>query len=303
MEPVNAAMIALSAGALGEFFERRRSDIRAEFERSPEGIRARRNRIFWRMAAGSILAAGGAATLLGSLVFKWKIDSTVASIGVTIILTVVVAALGSIVYRSALGAFAPQAALDIDKRREEEQEKLEQEIKLPILIRNNREQMYLYHQIATTQARVAGRNSQAAMAIGFLALVAGSAVAIVSDDVTTKLIIGGLAALGGVFSGYIARTFLVAQDQAIGQLYRYWEQPLTTSYILAAERVADTLDDPTIKEKELGKLIDQLLTIAIQREASSSESGSGSLLTRQRSDTAKKNQSRTGNGASRSLES
>lgn len=75
MEPVNAAMIALSAGALTEWFERRRSDIRAEFERSPEGIRARRNRIFWRMAAGSILAAGGAATLLGSLVFKWKIDT------------------------------------------------------------------------------------------------------------------------------------------------------------------------------------------------------------------------------------
>lgn len=152
MDTVGLAAAALSAGVVREWLTNRQSDIRAKFEHSPEGIRARRNRLFWWVAAGSILAAGGAATLLGWLVFKWPTSQIVASIGVAIILTVIVATFGSIVYRSAFGAFAPQAALDIDKQREEEQEKLEQEIKLPVLLRNNREQMYLYHQIATTQA-------------------------------------------------------------------------------------------------------------------------------------------------------
>ena len=89
----------------------------------------------------------------------------------------------------------------------EEEEELARDTALPALIRYNRDQMALYHQIATTQARVAGRNSQMAITIGFLALVAGSIVAIISNDVTTKLITGSLAALGGIFSGYIAERF------------------------------------------------------------------------------------------------
>jgi hypothetical protein len=276
----------LSAGVLKEWLLHRQPEIRAKFENSAQGIRARKNRLAWWVAAGSVLAAGAIATLLGALVFKWSPGPIVASVGATFILAMIVATFGSIVYRSSLAAFALQSAVDAEQQREEKQEKLEEETKLPVLLRNNRDQMYLYHQIATTQARVAGRNSQAAMAIGFLALVAGSVVAIASDNVTTKLIIGGLAALGGVFSGYIARTFLVAQDQAITQLYKYWEQPLTTSYILAAERVAAAFDEKTTKEQELGKLIDQLLVIAIQHEALPSERRNASSSTRRNSNTA-----------------
>jgi len=157
--------------------------------------------------------------------------------------------------------------------------------------------MALYHQIATTQARVAGRNSQAAMAIGFLALIAGSIVAIMSPDVATKLITGGLAALGGIFSGYIARTFLVAQDKAIEQLYQYWEQPLTTSYVLMAERIVGAFTDDRTKEKEFGKLVDQLLVIAIQREAPSLGPGNGQSRARRQSPRTRNNQKKPEEGA------
>jgi TRADD-N domain-containing protein len=237
----------------------RRSGLRAKFERTDEGIRARRSRLVWWIVAASVFVAGSVATLLGGLVFRWPTGVIVPSIGATLILSAAVALFGNLVYRSAFAAFIPQAALYAEMQREEEQEKLTRDITLPALLRYNREQMALYHQIATTQARVAGRYSQAAMAIGFLALIAGSIVAIMSPDVATKLITGGLAALGGIFSGYIARTFLVAQDKAIGQLYQYWEQPLMTSYVLMAERIVGTFADPRAKEKEFGKLVVEIL--------------------------------------------
>lgn len=173
-----------------------------------------------------------------------------------------------------------------------------QDTTLPALLRYNRDQMALYHQIATAQARIAGRSSQTAMAIGFAALVAGSVVAIISPNTTTKLITGGLAALGGIFSGYIARTFLVAQDKAINQLYQYWEQPLTTSYILTAERIATHLNDPQLSQKQLAKLTDQLLTIAIKREVPSAAPRDGRSMTHPRSRKAQDDQKVSADGSS-----
>ena len=299
MDPITLGVMA--AQLAGNFFSGQPS-IRADFEQSPQGISARRNRLVWWTTAGSILAAGSIITLFGWLVFRWSPGSIVVSIGTTLILAACVAVLGNILYKSALAAFTPQAVLDAERKREEEQERLTRDTTLPALLRYNRDQMALYHQIATTQARVAGRNSQTAMAIGFVALIAGSAVAIVSDDVTTKLITGSLAALGGIFSGYIARTFLVAQDKAIVQLYKYWEQPLTTSYILAAERLVQTFDNGRSKEKEFGKLINQLLMIAIQREAPSTESRNGSPLPRPRSKRARSDQKESGEGSPQSSE-
>jgi hypothetical protein len=270
-------------------FSARNSGIRASFEVSAQGVRARRSRLIWFVIAGSVLASGSVSTLLGWLAFRWSLSLIAASIGSAIILSAFLAIFGHVVYRSALAAFTPQASLDAEKQVAEEEERLMRDTTLPALLRYNRDQMALYHRIATAQARVAGRSSQSAMAIGFAALIAGSVVAIVSGDITTKVITGGLAALGGVFSGYIARTFLVAQDKAIGQLYKYWEQPLTTSYILAAERIAASFGDNR-KEKELGKLIDQLLMIAIQREAPSAESRNGTLPTRTQSNRTKSGQ-------------
>lgn len=301
MDPVSLAAVSLVANPFSSL-RSVQTGIRASFEQSPEGVHARKNRLIWWASAGLIFAAGSMATLLGSLVFRWSLAPILASIGATLILTIVVAVLGNLIYRSALRAFTPQAALDAEKQREEEQDRLMRDTTLPALLKANRDQMGAYHQIATAQARLAGRSSQTAMAIGFAALVAGSVVAILSPSITTKLITGGLAALGGIFSGYIARTFLAAQDKAISQLYKYWEQPLTTSYILAVERVANEFADSKLREKELGKLIDQLLMIAIQREVPSVESRDGSSMTRPRSRRAKSDQRISEDGSSQHSE-
>jgi hypothetical protein len=265
----------------------RDTGIRASFERSPEGVKARRNRLICRAIASVILTAGSSVILFGWLVFRWPATAVLASVAATVMLTIAAAVLGTVVYGSALAAFTPQATLDVENKLLEEQERLARDTTLPALLRYNREQMALYHQIATSQARAAGRNSQLAMAIGFGALIAGSVVAIASDNATTKLVTGGLAALGGIFSGYIARTFFVAQDKAIGQLYKYWEQPLTTSYLLTAERITAVFADERTRERELAKLIDQLLMVSIRRDAAFLEAVNGRPQPRRRSKSAR----------------
>jgi hypothetical protein len=50
------------------------------------------------------------------------------------------------------------------------------------------------------------------------------------------------------------------------QLYRYWQQPLATSYLLSAERLAKELSDETSKDEMLASVIGQVLAAALFRE-------------------------------------
>lgn len=272
-----AILTALIESLSSDILSFSKSELRVSFEQSDKGIRARGRRFVWWAAAVSIFAAGGIVALLGGLLFHWTARQVIATVAVALIPAIIVALLGYATYRFAFAEFSSQAVLDAERKRAEEQEKLAEDTALPSLLRYNREQMSLYHRIATTQARAAGRNSQTAMTIGFLALIAGTIVAITSPDVATKFVTGGLAALGGIFSGYIARTFLVAQERAIGQLYNYWEQPLTTSYVLMAERItySDAFIDDDKKQEELRKIIDHLLVIAARHESASVRSNGG----------------------------
>jgi hypothetical protein len=196
---------------------------------------------------------------------------------VSIILFVV----GWRVYEYSYQSYRPQALVDATERERQEREELTRDTGLPALLKYNREQMALYHKIATSQARTAGRNSQIFMSIGFLALVVGATVAINANDQTTKLLVGALASLGSLFSAYITKTFFTAQKAAIDQLYKYWEQPLATSYFLSAERIASSLSDEgkTARDQQLSSLITQVLQAAIRAEppaippSSSTESG------------------------------
>jgi SPFH domain / Band 7 family len=120
------------------------------------------------------------------------------------------------------------------------------------LIILNREQINVYQDIATGDAKRAGRNSQVAMSFGFAILIAGAVVTVLTPSSTSKIVVGLLASLGSVLSGYIGRTFLRAQDQAMRQLNYYFRQPLVTSYMLAAERLtlklSGTAQQSTLKD-------------------------------------------------------
>ncbi len=129
------------------------------------------------------------------------------------------------------------------------------------LIILNRTQIGVYQDIATGDAKRAARNSQVAMSIGFLMLIAGAAITVRVPSAASKIVVGVLAALGSALSGYIGQTFLKAQDQAMRQLNFYFRQPLVTSYMLAAERLTQKLP-PGTQQSSLKDLIKNVLLAA-----------------------------------------
>jgi hypothetical protein len=134
------------------------------------------------------------------------------------------------------------------------------------LIILNRAQIGVYQDIATGDAKRAARNSQIAMSFGFLMLIAGAALAIKVPSATSKVVVGALASLGSVLSGYIGQTFLKAQTQATNQLNYYFRQPLVTSYMLAVERLAQKLPPGSARENALKDLIKNILVAANHAE-------------------------------------
>jgi hypothetical protein len=238
------------------------ADDRREFEKTPDGRKARRKKLAFLYVGLTLVAGGLTVAILGWLVFIWPPGVAVASALSGAVLAGAVAFAGRAQYTHELSLFTPIPAeaqlLQIVKEREE----AAKDTSLPAMLKHNREQMALYHTIATTQARAAGRNSQIAISLGFVVLLSGAVVAILSSDVTTKIVTAALASLGGIFAGYITKTFFVAQDRAIRQLFDYWQQPLATSYILAAERIVEQYKSDDVREQQLGKLMLGILGVA-----------------------------------------
>lgn len=133
------------------------------------------------------------------------------------------------------------------------------------LIILNRTQIGVYQDIATGDAKRAARNSQIAMSFGFLILIAGAVLTIRVPNAASKIVVGVLASLGSVLSGYIGQTFMKAQDQAMNQLNYYFRQPLVNSYMLSAERLTQKLAG-TSQQNALKDLIRNVLVAASRAE-------------------------------------
>lgn len=129
------------------------------------------------------------------------------------------------------------------------------------LIKANRKQMAAYDVLAQAQAKNAFRNSQIAMAAGLIVLLAGAAVAISAPGVTTKVAAASLTAIGGAVSGFIAQTFLRTYSDAVKQLNFYFQQPLITSYVLTAQRLALELSCEEKRDEALDGVIKRTETL------------------------------------------
>lgn len=180
----------------------------------------------------------------------------------SVIVSVTLTLTGSYRYSQAFKIFVPELAHEERAKAELERRREMEDTSLPAMLKFNRDQMALYHTIATTQAKVAGRNSQLAILVGFVVLALGASVAVLSSDLTTKVVTASLASLGGIFSAYITKTFFVAQDRAIRQLYDYWQQPLASSYLLTAERIASELISESSRDEQVAKLITRILEVS-----------------------------------------
>ncbi|MEN6369753.1 MAG: hypothetical protein ABFD77_08665 [Thermotogota bacterium] len=70
-----------------------------------------------------------------------------------------------------------------------------------------------------------------------------------------------ISAIGGAVSAYITKTFLDVHRLSLGQLNRYFRQPVLNAHILTAQRLADLLDEPDAKRMAYSKIIDSVISL------------------------------------------
>jgi hypothetical protein len=110
------------------------------------------------------------------------------------------------------------------------------------LVNANRALLDEYQAPVRRQARTSYTYSQIAIFAGLTALLIGVAVVLATNDLSARLATAGLSAIGTVLAGYIARTYLRVYERAQDQLNFYFREPLVTSYLLTAERLAEKLE-------------------------------------------------------------
>ncbi|MEW2635385.1 hypothetical protein AB0903_28010 [Streptomyces sp. NPDC048389] len=129
---------------------------------------------------------------------------------------------------------------------------------LATLLELNQTQIDEYHRIATDQADRSFRSSQRAMGIGLMVIVGCFVAGLYFDSMQTKIFVASIAGVAAALSAFLNRTYLQMYGQTLGQLNRYFEQPVLTGYYLTAERLALNLkDDPESEMRR--RIIDQVL--------------------------------------------
>jgi hypothetical protein len=110
------------------------------------------------------------------------------------------------------------------------------------LLEANRALLDEYQQPVRRQARTSYLAGQIAIFVGLGVLLLGVALTLAADNTAAQVGVAGLTAIGAALSGYIARTFLRVYERAQDQLNFYFREPLVTSYLLTAERLAEKLN-------------------------------------------------------------
>lgn len=115
------------------------------------------------------------------------------------------------------------------------------EAKLARLLSANRDLLDEYQRPVRRQARTSYTFAQIAIFVGLLLLIGGVVITLLASDSSAKLGVAGVAAVGAAVSGYVARTYLRVYERAQDQLNFYFREPLISSYLLTAERLAEKL--------------------------------------------------------------
>jgi hypothetical protein len=135
-----------------------------------------------------------------------------------------------------------------------------------------------YHAMTVRHAQSSFRNSQVAMAVGLIVLGAGVIVVMRSPEWTRQLVVGGLAAIGSTFSGYLGRTFIRSHEKALDQVNYLFSQPLVSHYLEYSRKVAKELGSERLRDKALDRVVDRALesaTASVPTSAATSKNRKG----------------------------
>jgi Cyanobacterial TRADD-N associated 2-Transmembrane domain len=169
-------------------------------------------------------------------------ESTRLVVALTVgFLSLVIYAFGLARIQGSKAKFREAQERRLQEEREQALEKLQDITDLATLLKLNRQQMDAYQTLSRDQAANSYAVSQIASVVGGVILLGGAVAVIAVPSVATKLSVAAIATLGGAFSGYVSRTFLRVYERTLIQLNFYFQQPLITSYVLAAERLIDKM--------------------------------------------------------------
>lgn len=211
-------------------------------------------------------AAGG---MVASFKYKWAIDPSVAGAVITgLIIAVAVFAIPWLFERR---KYMKNRNETFDQRMAAERElhaqaleKLKQASELTTLMQLNQEQIKTYHDIVTEQADKSFKSSRVAMGVGMLLLVCAAIGGAWVPLEQVRWFIGALAAFSTLLSGYLSKTYLTLYKESIGQLNRYFDQPVLNSYYLAAERLIGKLGEEH-QDEVRRQIISEILTNSSRR--------------------------------------
>lgn len=108
-----------------------------------------------------------------------------------------------------------------------------------------------------------------AMSAG-LGFIAWAAEVVLTGDSTEHTIAATLVSgVGAALSGFITKTFTDLHKVSLGQLNRYFRQPVLNEHVMTVERLADQLDGPA-KQSAYIRLIDKILSLMADANLSES---------------------------------
>jgi membrane protein implicated in regulation of membrane protease activity len=126
----------------------------------------------------------------------------------------------------------------------------------------NRSLLGRYHDLSTNQARSSFRLAQYVMAGAALLLLAGGVAAISAESTAAGATIAALSAISSALGGYISSTLLKSYQISVHQAQAYFKEPFAGGYLMAAERLAKTLETSE-QQQALGRVVDGFIQAAV----------------------------------------
>ncbi|TMK58364.1 MAG: hypothetical protein E6G51_02885 [Actinobacteria bacterium] len=265
------------------------STLLEEWAASPE-LRAVRSRIRVLAVLGGM--AGVATVVLWAWIFNAQVEENAYSTdpsGVPTITWIAAAVAGVAAIALGLVLFVQREAArrKFEERLEQEQrEQLradrDEQIspgELGELLAANRALLDEYQKPVRAQARTSYLYAQIAILIGLAVLVIGAVMVLVTGEAAARISVASLAAVGVAISGYVARTYLRVYDRAQEQLNYYFREPLVTSYLLTAERLAEKLRGGR-RQRAYASMVEEIVRFVradLDQGASDSSSGKARL--------------------------
>ncbi|MFI6334114.1 hypothetical protein [Streptomyces sp. NPDC050535] len=150
--------------------------------------------------------------------------------------------------------------------RHEALEKLKKTTELATLMELNQDQIATYHRIVTQQADKSFKSSRTAMGVGLFLIVCAAIGGAYVPMEEVRWFIGALAAFSTLLTGYLTKTYLAMYKESIGQLNRYFDQPVLNSFYLTAERLVSGLDEEHAQDVRC-QIINEVLATSSRRSS------------------------------------